>query len=134
MCKRKGLRMLVPLQGLCCRPASLSLCLFFLSVLCFSIQRGTSASLPKPNTVGSASRLGLNVAGVKTRYVKENDDFLALRCTVKQVCYNGVVLHRLMHSEFLKCINQVISLSFSIPKPIGLLRSKSRKILMLKNE
>lgn len=42
------------------------LLLFFSSLF---IQRGTSASMPTPNSAGSASRLGLNVAGVQTRYV-----------------------------------------------------------------
>lgn len=38
----------------------------------FSIQRGTSASMPTPNTAGSASRPEPNVAGVKTQYVNRS--------------------------------------------------------------
>lgn len=99
--------MLLPLQRLCYRPIPSNAASFFPLGSLFSIQRGTSASLPKPNTVGCASRLGPNVAGVKTRYVKENDVFLALCHRVIQVCFNGVVLHR--HCiVFLKFTNQVI--------------------------
>lgn len=99
---------------------------FFPLASLFSIQRGTSASLPKLSTVGSASRLGLNVAGAKTRYVKENHGFSALFHRVGQVRYDGGVLHNLMHSHVLIFTNQLISVSFA--RGADLLRSQKQKI------
>lgn len=47
---------------------SLTLCLLSL----FSTQRGMSASMPTPSSVGSVSRLEPNVAGAQTQYVDRN--------------------------------------------------------------
>lgn len=75
MYKHRGLNRLLTLLQHHFAILTLPTLLFFVFLLCFSFQRGMDASVPTPNTAGSAFRPEPNVAGVKTRYVKGSCHF-----------------------------------------------------------